>query len=228
MRSTSHRFQMTGVELLALLLLAAVGVCANAAEEKAKRIVDFARDIQPILAKRCWECHGEQDHEGGLRLDVRKLVMQGGDSGRAIVSGKSVDSLLVGRIVSTDEDERMPLGEEPLPQAEIDLLRRWVEQGAEWPDAFAGEGLGGERRLAIESRGLQAEKKPCRPPQQMDVTSVTGICQKGGLYRDYFPFPAQFLDDSPFGYSGYRKGVEVALRGSYTPSLPRVTVPVLG
>ncbi len=48
------------------------------------------------------------------------------------------------------------------------------------PDAFAGEGLGGERRLAIESRGLQAEKKPCRPPQQMDATSVTGICQKGG------------------------------------------------
>src|ERR1043165_7497783 len=54
--------------------------------------VDFARDIQPILSKFCYECHGPEKQKGGLRLDQKAAALKGGDSGPLLVPGKSVES----------------------------------------------------------------------------------------------------------------------------------------
>src|SRR5438477_9703435 len=68
------------------------------------RPIDFARDIQPLLQKNCFSCHGPEQQEGGLRLDLKKRALDGGDSGAEIVPGKSAESRLVRMIAGIDED----------------------------------------------------------------------------------------------------------------------------
>lgn len=96
--------------------------------------VDFVRDIQPIFEERCWHCHGEDEQESGLRLDLRSGMLRGGDSGlAAVVPGKPQKSYLIDVIKHLDADVKMPPDEDRIPDNEIELLTRWVQQGAIWP-----------------------------------------------------------------------------------------------
>ncbi|MFO0803972.1 MAG: PSD1 and planctomycete cytochrome C domain-containing protein [Gemmataceae bacterium] len=96
---------------------------------------DFDRDVRPIFAKHCSSCHGEKNQKGGLRLDLKKDALAGGDSGPVIVPKKPGDSPLLHRITSKEESERMPPKGMGLSAAEIATLKAWIEQGAPWPDA---------------------------------------------------------------------------------------------
>lgn len=97
--------------------------------------VDFKRDIQPIFEQRCYECHGEKKQKSGVRMDRKATVFQGGDSGKpAVVAGKSADSPLIQKVISNDPDEIMPPKGEKLTEAQVALLRAWIDQGAVWPD----------------------------------------------------------------------------------------------
>lgn len=69
------------------------------------RQVDFARDVQPILSKHCWSCHGIEKQEAGLRLDRSDLAMLGGDSGKAIQPGVSAQSRLIHYVAGTDSEK---------------------------------------------------------------------------------------------------------------------------
>ena len=112
------------------LLLAAT---MRAAPAPAK--VDFARDIQPILANRCYDCHGLEKAKGGLRLTSRGHALKGGESGEPVlVAGQSARSPLIQRVTATDEDDVMPQKGDRLTAAQIDLLKRWIDEGAEWPE----------------------------------------------------------------------------------------------
>lgn len=96
--------------------------------------VDFQKEIAPILEERCWFCHGEDEQESGLRLDRRPFMLKGGDSGlSAVVPGKPEKSYLIEVIRHLDPDVKMPPDEEPLPAKQIDLLARWIREGAVWP-----------------------------------------------------------------------------------------------
>jgi hypothetical protein len=106
----------------------------QAAEPNSTGEVDFTRDIEPILQKRCYECHGPEKHKNGLRLDLKSAALQGGDSGKAIVPGNSSASLLVERVTTLDEDEVMPPKGEKLSSDQIALLKRWIDRGAPWPE----------------------------------------------------------------------------------------------
>ncbi len=102
--------------------------------------VDFIRDVKPILIENCHACHGERVQSGGLRLDSRKAAWQGGASGRApIVPGRSRESFLIQVLTASDSSgiRRMPAFADPLPGSEIELIRRWIDQGAEWPEGKA-------------------------------------------------------------------------------------------
>ena len=113
-------------------------VAALAAPSPPADAPDFAREIQPLLAKRCHGCHGPDKQEAGLRLDLRRRALLGGDSGRAILARSAEDSPLVLRIASMDETDRMPPDGEPLSAKEIARIRNWIDHGAAWPDALAG------------------------------------------------------------------------------------------
>lgn len=125
----------------AILGLAALCSFAHAAElpPAAGRTVDFAKDVQPIFAQRCYECHDGKKSKSDLRLDVRENAMKGGESGKAaIVAGKSSDSPLIHRVAGTNPDEIMPPKGEKLSPEQVGILRAWIDQGAQWPDELSG------------------------------------------------------------------------------------------
>jgi len=91
---------------------------------------DYRREIQPILKTHCFGCHGAEKQEAGLRLDIRSQALSGGDSGIAIVPGNSVQSRLMRRITASRTAERMPPEGTALREADIGLIREWIDQGA--------------------------------------------------------------------------------------------------
>jgi hypothetical protein len=100
--------------------------------------VVFSRDIQPLLAKHCLVCHGTDKAESGLRLDVEESAIQKLESGqRAIVPGKALASEILKRVTSTDESERMPPEGDPLTPTQIELLTRWINDGAKYETHWA-------------------------------------------------------------------------------------------
>ena len=126
-----NAFRRTALFALGLALATTVVAADSAASKK----VDFKRDVQPIFAARCAECHGEKKDKGGVRFDRRSTVFQGGDSGKPLlVPGNSADSLLIKKVTSNDPDELMPPKGERLTEAQVAALRDWIDQGASWPD----------------------------------------------------------------------------------------------
>jgi hypothetical protein len=101
--------------------------------------VDFVRDVQPVFKAACLKCHGPERPKGQFRIDSRLLALKGGVSGKVIVPGNGKDSLLVKLLLEGDEESRMPQKAPPLPKATIELIRAWIDQGAVWPDAVAGD-----------------------------------------------------------------------------------------
>jgi hypothetical protein len=121
----------TSLAALCLLPLAA------AAAPAAGPAVSYSRDVKPILAGRCYACHGpdEGKRKAKLRLDVRAEAVK-----KAIKPGNASGSRLIERVTSTDETEVMPppaSKKPPLTAAEIDLLRRWIDQGAAFDQHWA-------------------------------------------------------------------------------------------
>jgi mono/diheme cytochrome c family protein len=97
--------------------------------------IDFARDIQPLLAQRCYDCHGAEKAKGGLKLTTRADALRGGESGEPVlVPGQSAKSGLIQRVTATDPDDVMPQKGERLSPREVALLQQWIDAGADWPE----------------------------------------------------------------------------------------------
>src|SRR4051812_49923907 len=99
-----------------LTLLA--GLLGIAGALRAAELVDYLRDVKPILARRCTACHGAIQQKAGLRLDAAPLVRKGGDSGAPIEAGNAAESLLIEALTGAD-GWRMPPEGEPLATHEI-------------------------------------------------------------------------------------------------------------
>jgi hypothetical protein len=118
-----------------LIALAVFGITlvseysARAADDQAA-IKFFEVEVRPLLAQHCYECHAGDRSEGGLRLDEHQAILEGGDGGPAIVPGDPSASLLISAI-RYDELQMPPDGQ--LKQQQIEILERWVREGAEWP-----------------------------------------------------------------------------------------------
>lgn len=99
--------------------------------------VDFFREVQPLLSEHCSECHGGVKRKGGINFSNRHDAFAEAESGGiAIVPGDLEKSELVHRVSTDDEDDRMPPAE-PLAPGEVDILKRWIAEGAEWPRHWA-------------------------------------------------------------------------------------------
>lgn len=96
---------------------------------------DYERDIKPVLKARCYACHGALKQEAGLRLDTGISILQGGDSGPAVIAGQLDDSPLIQRISTKEPGERMPPEGEPLSPEQIEMLRAWIRDGAKSPES---------------------------------------------------------------------------------------------
>ncbi|MBX3444663.1 MAG: PSD1 domain-containing protein [Planctomyces sp.] len=124
--------------------------------------VDFARDVQPIFARACFECHGPEKQRSSFRLDRRSSALAGGDFGPALISGDSAGSPLVQYVAGLEEGLEMPPKGKRLSAEEIGVLRRWIDDGLIWPDAEAGE------RDAAETWWSLAPLRAIAPPELTD------------------------------------------------------------
>ncbi len=122
--------------------------------------VDFDAEIRPLLNKHCVSCHGPTKQKADLRLDAKSWAFKGGESGPAIVSGKSAESPLYERIAATDDALRMPPTGSPLSADEIARVKAWIDSGATWPESAA------DQAAAIDKRLQHWAWQPLQRPQQ--------------------------------------------------------------
>ena len=139
--------RITATNLLLAFLLAAPGISVRVGGEEP---VDFDRDIRPLFSDSCFACHGpdRKARKARLRLDDAKLALK-----KAIVPYKPDESPLMERLLSRDEDERMPPADSNRPRlsaAEVDLVRRWIRQGAKFDEHWAYRA---PQRPSTEGRG---------------------------------------------------------------------------
>jgi mono/diheme cytochrome c family protein len=169
--------------------------------------VDFSRDIQPLLAKRCYSCHGPDTQEGGLRLDDAAAATRELDSGaRAIVPSDDAASEILARITSDDPDVRMPPEGSRLTATQVETLRRWITAGAEFrehwafrpvvrpepPTSTAAKPIDAFVRDTLARRGLPAPSLADRRTLLRRATyGVTGLPPTEQEMRDFL------ADDSP-------------------------------
>jgi len=121
---------------VALTLTAGAGIMFAACRSNKK--VDFSTEVKPVLNKHCISCHGGVKQSGGFSVLFKEEALGITKSGKpAIVPGHPEKSEFIRRLTCKDPKERMPQKGEPLTEAEIDLLTRWVKQGAEWGEHWA-------------------------------------------------------------------------------------------
>jgi mono/diheme cytochrome c family protein len=148
------------------MLLGLIGVLLGAAGLAAADI-DFARDVQPILRRNCYACHGPAMQQSGLRFDDAAAALKGGYSGAAIVPGKSAESPMMLRIQAAKGMPQMPPGPKKLDAAQAQILATWIDQGAKFPAGFSAVARAG----AAKSKhwAFQPIVKPAVPDGKQPV-----------------------------------------------------------
>lgn len=124
-----------GFFLVGTVLIAALPMAA------ADDVVDFNRDVRPVLSDKCFACHGPdaETREAELRVDLREDALADRGGYAVIVPGDASQSTIMERLTTDDPDEKMPpvdFGKE-LSKEEIELIGRWIDQGAEWPEHWS-------------------------------------------------------------------------------------------
>ena len=124
----------TRLSCLAVVAVAAglFAACApgtpRVAAARPSRLVAYS-DVHAVLRDRCEHCHNEDKAKGGLLMTSYEAILAGGEHGSAIIPGESASSRLV-QMIEGKLDPRMPYKEDPLTRAEVELIRRWIDQGA--------------------------------------------------------------------------------------------------
>jgi len=151
--------------MIAVLSAHAAEVDVSKLPPPAARPVDFAKDIQPVLAQNCYRCHGEQRAEADLRWDMKESALKGSDQGPALIPGKSAESRMIHLVAGLDPKNVMPKKGGRLTAEQVSLLRAWIDQGAAWPDALAGK--------KDTKHDHWAFKTPVRPPVPANTQHAT-------------------------------------------------------
>lgn len=193
------RLQVYG--LLGALWAAAVGPAgatgitpeqAQLLPPPADHVVDFAKEIRPILEERCLKCHGRGRDQGGFRLDSRETLLKGGDSGAAVEPGKSVASHLIELVQGFDPDNVMPKKGTRLTPVQIGLLRAWIDQGLKWEESIS---LGRAQPANLLPR------EPQLPPGPADANPVDRLLQP--YYAAHGIKPAEPVSDRQYARRVY-------------------------
>ena len=98
--------------------------------------VDFAHQIVPVLSKHCAECHMEGAQKGGFSMNTRETILAGSENGPVVVPGKADESYFIDVLVSTDSRDQMPPKGPRLTADEVELVRKWINQGMVWEPGF--------------------------------------------------------------------------------------------
>lgn len=208
-------FAMTAIAMTAI----AVTVTVAGAQE-AERPVQFTRDVRPILAQHCYACHGpDAEHrEADLRLDTREGLLAPRD-GKPAVKARDVNaSQLIHRVLAEAEDERMPPPQSGprLKPEQIDILKRWIAQGADWQSHWSFEPVKRPALPKVQNTAwvrnpidqfilARLEAEGLKPNSEADKRT---LARRAALDLTGLPPPAALLDaylqnDSPTAYETY-------------------------
>jgi mono/diheme cytochrome c family protein len=117
-----------------LLLLMLVIVTCSAGDDAPVARIAYATDVQPIFKKHCYSCHGTEKQKSGFRLDIKADALKGGEIGNAIIASKGSESPLYKYVAGLEPDMVMPPKGERLSKKEVETIKRWIDEGANWPD----------------------------------------------------------------------------------------------
>jgi mono/diheme cytochrome c family protein len=163
-----------------LVTMAFTTIPVEAQESKSSsghRIIEFDRDIRPILETSCLRCHGPERPKSHFRLDDRDAALKGGNDGVDILPGRASESPLLQRVASSDENNQMPppgKGERLTP-AQLDLLRAWIDQGADWGAPKSATGLQFELQPQFAAVGVHGDKSKFREVEEMSDGFTGGL-----------------------------------------------------
>ncbi len=144
-----------------------------------KEGVNFYKEVMPILETKCFSCHQGNKTKGDLQLNTLEHAIKGGKSdGPAITPGHSDKSSLYDRITQTDEDYIMPPKGDPLSKEEQELIKRWIDEGANWPELNVeytdvtglSDDLSFLRRVSLDTIGV--------PPTVEEIDAFTKSTDK--------------------------------------------------
>ena len=134
----------------------------------------FESKIRPVLASACYDCHGAERQKGGLRLDSRRGLREGGESGPAVVAGEAGKSLLYQVVAGTHAELKMPKNADPLGAPAVAAIREWIEMGAPDPrDEPAAAGGDADWPAAFALRRQAWFWQPLREAEPPEVAGVT-------------------------------------------------------
>lgn len=121
--------------------------------------IDFSHDVVPVLKEHCGKCHTGDQKKGGLSFNTRDTLLAGGETGKVVIVGKSNNSELIARLVSSDDGLKMPPEGPRVPAEKIALLKKWIDTGLAWDEGFT-----------FGKRSYEPPLKPRRP----QLPPVTG------------------------------------------------------
>ncbi len=134
----------------------------SAEETRGAKEAYFENHVRPLLVSACLECHGAREPSGGLRLDSRSAMLQGGERGTPVKPGHSAESLLV-QAIRRDGELQMP-PDQPLAEEQVKILSQWIDDGAIWPE---------EVRLSDDKKAqTQRDHWAFQPVRRVEVPKV--------------------------------------------------------
>ena len=141
---------------------------ASPGEPTSEQLEFFEKKVRPLFIERCYNCHSaDTKPAGGLRVDDRNGILLGGDNGPAIVPGDAEKSLIIKRVRQQDAKRRMPRDSDPLSEAEINIIEKWIADGGAWPHEKLPANLNPNRPEYAELKknhwAWQALSKPSVP-----------------------------------------------------------------
>ncbi|MEZ5387537.1 MAG: DUF1553 domain-containing protein [Prosthecobacter sp.] len=150
LRASLHILALTSFTLSASAAPAPAQAAGAAPAPAPAPGVDFVRDVQPVFEARCLECHNPNKIKGKLLMDSAEALLKGGDAGPGFVAGKPDESEIFKRVVlPADHDDIMPPKGDPLSAKEVDVLKRWIADGAKWPQGLVLQYKTPEQRKAL-------------------------------------------------------------------------------
>lgn len=140
------------MKVFPLLLVSLMSGDVFAADDTSRETAKFFEAaVRPILANRCYECHGDKKQKGGLRMDGLVYLKTGGDTGPALVPGNPDKSPMIEAVRYKNDEFQMP-PKEKLPAAEIAVLEKWIQMGAPWPET-------GDKATVVVEGGFSEEQR---------------------------------------------------------------------
>lgn len=161
--------------------------------------VDYDQHVRPILAAKCFSCHGQTQQQSGLRLDRRQLALRGGDYGPVILPGKSAESKFIHRLIGSTAGLQMPPSG-ALEEDEIAVLRAWIDQGADMP---------GRSDIAVEAK----------PPTDPKVQALLGSIHAYDARR----FAAAITSDTTLARAVDASGSTTLMHAAYAGTVEMMT-----